>query len=95
MDLERDIADFLGTRSSILYSQRLSTMPCVIRAFAKRGDIIVADRSIILLYRRVFKFPVPPFAGTIIMTSKVLRRSFWALRRNGASGAALSRDDSS
>ena len=46
MDLERDIADFLGTESSILYSQGLSTIPCVIPAFAKRGDIIVADRGI-------------------------------------------------
>ena len=46
MDLERDIADFLGRESSILYSQGFSTIPCVIPAFAKRGDIIVADRSI-------------------------------------------------
>ena len=46
MDLERDIADFLGTESSILYSQGFSTIPCVIPAFAKRGDIIVADRCI-------------------------------------------------
>ena len=46
MDLERDIADFLGTESSILYSQGLSTIPRVIPAFTKRGDIIVADRGI-------------------------------------------------
>ncbi len=46
MDLERDIADFLGTEGSILYSQGFSTIPCVISAFAKRGDIIVADRGI-------------------------------------------------
>ena len=46
MDLERDIADFLGTEASILYSQGFSTIPCVISAFAKRGDIIVADRGI-------------------------------------------------
>jgi serine palmitoyltransferase len=46
MDLERDIADFLGTESSILYSQGLSTVPCVIPSFAKRGDIIVAERGI-------------------------------------------------
>jgi serine palmitoyltransferase len=32
MDLERDIADFLGTESSILYSQRFSTIFCVIPA---------------------------------------------------------------
>ena len=46
MDLERDIADFLGTEASILYSQGFSIIPCVISAFAKRGDIIVANRGI-------------------------------------------------
>ncbi|KAH9009372.1 serine palmitoyltransferase [Lactarius deliciosus] len=45
-NLERDIADFLGTEASILYSQGFSTIPCVISAFAKRGDIIVADWGI-------------------------------------------------
>ncbi|KAH8988180.1 serine palmitoyltransferase [Lactarius hatsudake] len=45
-NLERDIADFLGTEASILYSQAFSTIPCVISAFAKRGDIIVADRGV-------------------------------------------------
>ncbi|KAI9438081.1 serine palmitoyltransferase [Lactarius indigo] len=45
-DLERDIAEFLGTEASIFYSQGFSTIPCVISAFAKRGDIIVADRGI-------------------------------------------------
>src|SRR6266702_787736 len=46
MDLERNIADFLGTESSILYSHGFSTIPCMISAFAKRGYIIVADRGI-------------------------------------------------
>ncbi len=46
MDLERDIADFLGTEASILYSQAFATTPSVISAFAKRGDIIVADRGV-------------------------------------------------
>jgi serine palmitoyltransferase len=46
MDLERDIADFLGTEATILYSQAFSTIPSVISAFAKRGDIIVADRGV-------------------------------------------------
>ncbi|KAI0265363.1 serine palmitoyltransferase [Gloeopeniophorella convolvens] len=46
MDLERDIADFLGTESAILYSQGFSTISAVIPAFAKRGDIIVADRGV-------------------------------------------------
>lgn len=46
MDLERDIADFLGTEASILYSQGFSTVSSVIPAFCKRGDIIVADRAV-------------------------------------------------
>ncbi|KAI0048661.1 serine palmitoyltransferase [Auriscalpium vulgare] len=46
MDLERDIADFLGAESVILYSQAFSTITSVIPAFAKRGDIIVADRGV-------------------------------------------------
>lgn len=46
MELERDIASFLGTESCIIYSQGFSTISSVIPAFAKRGDIIVADRGI-------------------------------------------------
>ncbi|KAH8980690.1 serine palmitoyltransferase [Lactarius akahatsu] len=45
-NFERDIADFLGTEASILYSQGFSKIPCVTSAFAKRGDIIVADLGI-------------------------------------------------
>ncbi|KIK09534.1 hypothetical protein K443DRAFT_671435 [Laccaria amethystina LaAM-08-1] len=46
MDLERDIADFLGAEAAILYSQGFSTISSVIPAFCKRGDIIVADRGV-------------------------------------------------
>ncbi len=46
LDLERDIADFLGTEAAILYSQGFSTITSVIPAFCKRGDIIVADRGV-------------------------------------------------
>lgn len=46
MNLEHDIAEFLGTEASIIYSQGFSTIPSVIPAFCKRGDIIVADRSV-------------------------------------------------
>lgn len=45
-ELERNIADFLGTEDAILYSQAYSTVSSVIPAFCKRGDIIVADRSV-------------------------------------------------
>ncbi|KAF8721615.1 hypothetical protein AX14_010220 [Amanita brunnescens Koide BX004] len=46
MELERDIADFLGTEATILYSQGFSTISSVIPAFCKRGDIVVADRGV-------------------------------------------------
>ncbi|KAH8112777.1 serine palmitoyltransferase [Phellopilus nigrolimitatus] len=46
MNLERDIAQFLGIESAILYSQAFSTISSVIPAFCKRGDVIVADRGV-------------------------------------------------
>jgi serine palmitoyltransferase len=46
LELERNLADFLGTESAILYSQSFSTIPSVISAFAKRHDVIVADRGV-------------------------------------------------
>lgn len=46
IQLEHDIADFLGTEAAILYSQAFSTVSSVIPAFCKRGDIIVADRGV-------------------------------------------------
>ncbi|KAG8216221.1 serine palmitoyltransferase [Butyriboletus roseoflavus] len=52
LDLEREIAEFLGTEASILYSQGFSTISSVIPAFCKRGDIIVADRSVNLAIQK-------------------------------------------
>ncbi|KAH9160505.1 serine palmitoyltransferase subunit 1 isoform a variant, partial [Lactarius sanguifluus] len=46
MDLGRDIADFLGTETSILNSQGFSTIPSMISAFTKCGNIIISDRGI-------------------------------------------------
>jgi serine palmitoyltransferase len=46
MELEHDIAEFLGTEAAIIYSQGFSTISSVIPAFCKRGDIIVADRGV-------------------------------------------------
>ncbi|KAF9356678.1 serine palmitoyltransferase component [Mortierella sp. AD094] len=43
IDLEKDIARFLGTESAIIYAQGFSTISSVIAAFSKRGDIIVVD----------------------------------------------------
>lgn len=41
MDLERDIAQFLGTDEAIIYAQGFSTISSVIPAFSKRGDLLV------------------------------------------------------
>ncbi|OCH86695.1 serine palmitoyltransferase [Obba rivulosa] len=46
IQLEKDIADFLGTEAAIIYSQAFSTISSVIPAFCKRGDVIVADRGV-------------------------------------------------
>ena len=46
IQLEKDIADFLGTEASIIYSQAFATISSVIPAFCKRGDVIVADRGV-------------------------------------------------
>ncbi|KAF4556256.1 Aminotransferase class I and II-like protein 6 [Elsinoe fawcettii] len=44
--LEADVAAHLGTSASIVYAQSFSTISSVIPAFAKRGDIIVADKAV-------------------------------------------------
>lgn len=46
MELERDIAAFLGTQACIIYAQGFSTVSSVIPSFSKRGDVIVADRGV-------------------------------------------------
>ena len=45
LDFEEKFAHFLGVEAAILYSQAFSTVLSTIPAFAKRGDIIVADES--------------------------------------------------
>ena len=39
------LASFLGTEEAILYSQAFTAVSSAIAAFAKRGDIIVADEG--------------------------------------------------
>ncbi|KAI0002363.1 aminotransferase class I and II [Xylariaceae sp. FL0662B] len=46
MQTEADIAAFLGTQSSIVYSHAFSTISSVIPTFCKRGDVIVADKMV-------------------------------------------------
>ena len=46
MKLEEDLASFIGTEAAIIYAQSFAAVSSVIPAFAKRGDIIVADRGV-------------------------------------------------
>ena len=71
MDLERDVADSLGTEASIIYARGFSTIPCMISVFEKRWDIIVADRGINFAIQKDLLYladrPHPPaFSGAIV-----------------------------
>ncbi|OLL25906.1 Serine palmitoyltransferase 1 [Neolecta irregularis DAH-3] len=46
VNLEKELATFLDVPASIIYAQAYSTVSSVIPSFAKRGDIIVADKGI-------------------------------------------------
>jgi len=46
MKFEAELASFLGTEAAIIYSQGFAAVSSVIPAFAKRGDIIFADRGV-------------------------------------------------
>jgi len=50
--LEADVAAHLGMPASIVYAQAFSTISSVIPAFAKRGDIIVADKAVNFAIRK-------------------------------------------
>jgi serine palmitoyltransferase len=46
MQLEKRIAELLGTEQAIVYAQAFSAVASIVPAFAKRGDIIVCDEGI-------------------------------------------------
>ncbi|KAI9020469.1 pyridoxal phosphate-dependent transferase [Hyaloraphidium curvatum] len=46
MQLEKELATFMGTEDGIIYSQGFATVSSVIPSFAKRGDIIVVDDAV-------------------------------------------------
>lgn len=52
MKTEADVASYLGTAACIVYSQAFLTIPSVIPAFSKRGDIIVADKGVNFAIRK-------------------------------------------
>lgn len=46
MEMEDEIASFLGTEACIVYAQAFGTIGSVIPAFAKRGDVLVVDKGV-------------------------------------------------
>ena len=45
LEVERVLAEYLGAEECILYSDAIASISSVIPAFAKKGDVIVADDS--------------------------------------------------
>lgn len=46
INLEKEIAKFCGTPAAIYYSDGIATLPSVIPAFLKRGDVILCDEGV-------------------------------------------------
>ncbi|KAI1717071.1 aminotransferase class I and II domain-containing protein [Ditylenchus destructor] len=46
LDLERDLAQYMGCEEAVLYSYGFATIASAIPAYAKRGDIIYADKGV-------------------------------------------------
>jgi len=45
LDLEKELAEFLGCEEAVLYSYGFATIASAIPAYAKKGDIIFADKA--------------------------------------------------
>lgn len=45
LDLERDLAKFMGEEEAIIYSYDIATVASVIPAFASRADVLVMDEG--------------------------------------------------
>ena len=43
LDLEKALAEFMGTEETIIYAYDLATVPSVLPAFANAKDIIIYD----------------------------------------------------
>mmetsp|Transcript_37047 Transcript_37047/g.87212 ORF Transcript_37047/g.87212 Transcript_37047/m.87212 type:complete len:493 (+) Transcript_37047:135-1613(+) len=46
LELEKELANFMGTEAGIIYSYDVSTVSSVIPAFLKRGDLVVRDEAV-------------------------------------------------
>ncbi|KAE9553558.1 hypothetical protein FO519_003251 [Halicephalobus sp. NKZ332] len=45
LDLEKELAEFLGCEEAVLYSYGFATIASAIPAYAKKGDVIFADKA--------------------------------------------------
>jgi serine palmitoyltransferase len=52
LDLEAVIAKFLGTAEALIYSDGIATVSSILPAFAKKGDLIVADEAVHFLIQQ-------------------------------------------
>lgn len=59
MNLESEIARFIGVDDAIIYAQGFSTASSVIPAFCKRGDIIVADKGVNFAIQKGIQVSLP------------------------------------
>ncbi|ORZ34148.1 pyridoxal phosphate-dependent transferase [Catenaria anguillulae PL171] len=55
MQLERDIARFIGADHAILYAQGFSAISSVVPAFSKRGDLVVVDEGVAFALQKGFQ----------------------------------------
>uniref|UniRef100_A0A914CB15 Serine palmitoyltransferase 1 n=1 Tax=Acrobeloides nanus TaxID=290746 RepID=A0A914CB15_9BILA len=46
LDLEKELAEFFGCEEAVLYSYGFATIASAIPAYAKRGDVIFADKGV-------------------------------------------------
>ncbi|KAI3662014.1 hypothetical protein MP638_005462 [Amoeboaphelidium occidentale] len=46
LELEKKLAQFLGTEEAIIYAQGFAAVSSAIPAFSKRGDLIIADENV-------------------------------------------------
>ena len=46
LDLEKELAEFLNCEEAVLYSYGFATIASAIPAYAKRGDIVFADKGV-------------------------------------------------
>ena len=95
MNLQRNIADFFGAEFSILYSQAFATISSVMAAFAKCGDIIVADQEINFAIQKGLQVSHSTICWFDHNDLKNQRMSSKLLKRNVANAADHSQGNSS